>query len=135
MIGLKKITPTKVFTIIGILFIVGLIIYLLFKKKRTILTVPEETGAVSISDETITYLVSELNRVISASFFTPINYREVYNEVNQKSDFDLIRIANEYNLTYNSNLRTDIENESYWMWSEDLIAAQQLSGRLADLGF
>jgi len=132
---LQKITPVKIFTIIGILFVVILIIYLLLKKKRTVLTINPEQEQISISDENVTYYVSELIRVISASFFTPINYREVYNAVNEHSDYDLIRIANEYNLTTNSNLKNDIESESYWIFSEDLISANKLVTRLSKLGY
>ena len=133
---MQKINFNKIFIIIGIISILFIILYLLFKKKRTVLTIePNEETEITISDEKVTFYVSELIRVISASFFTPVAYREVYNPVNQTSDYDLKRITNEYNLTTNSNLKTDISSESYWIFSEDLSSANRLINRLSKLGY
>lgn len=122
--------------IIGIiLFTLIIIIYLLIKKKKKIITVDTANLQPSLSDNEVTALVEKLHSVIDAGFFVPVDYASIYREVNNNSDYDVVRIANEYNTTYNSNLFDDISNELYWIWSNDKREADLLLKRLKELGF
>lgn len=123
--------------IIAVVIIVALYIILryVFKKKTVVLNVTPDETQMSLSDDQVTNYVQELYNVINKGFFVPVDFASVYDSVSNNSDYDVIRIANEYAITFDANLKDEIIDEWYWIGSRDLAAAQRLSKRLENLGF
>jgi len=123
--------------LIGVVLLIMIISAITRKKepRPNVLEIDPEGSLISIDDNLIEVLVDRLEETIDAGFFVSVNFASIYNEVNMKSDYDVIRIANRYNAKFGKNLPEEIDNELYWSGSSDQIAAGLLYDRLKSLGF